>query len=156
MRSSIVYRLVPKGSNKEVGSPFLSYPVFSLLGSRFDFDPTRPMSPLSSYLSGVGSSGSVPTTPIRSLPTAPAPVRSLSFVANPMASTASSSTKSRRPRTVSVSHVGKSTMIQTSSRTIYTAGRPPWYDSEGIIKDAFIIGICGGSASGENGNRKVG
>jgi len=48
-----------------------------------------------------------------------------------------------------MSHVGKSTMIQTSSRTIYTAGRPPWYDSEGTIKDAFIIGICGGSASGK-------
>ena len=88
--------------------------------------------------------GSVPTTPIRSLPAAPTPVRSLSLVASPAAP---ASTR-RRPRTVSVSHVGKSTMIQTSKRTIYTAGRPPWYDSEGTIKDAFIIGICGGSASG--------
>jgi uridine kinase len=34
-------------------------------------------------------------------------------------------------------------------RTIYTLGRPPWYDSEGQHKDAFVIGLSGGSASGK-------
>ncbi|XP_019858097.1 PREDICTED: uridine-cytidine kinase-like 1 [Amphimedon queenslandica] len=34
-------------------------------------------------------------------------------------------------------------------RTIYTAGRPPWYDSEGQGKEAFVIGLAGGSASGK-------
>ena len=33
--------------------------------------------------------------------------------------------------------------------TIYTAGRPAWYDATGEIKEAFVIGICGGSASGK-------
>ncbi|CAB4026371.1 uridine-cytidine kinase-like 1 isoform X1, partial [Paramuricea clavata] len=35
------------------------------------------------------------------------------------------------------------------NRTIYTAGRPPWYNSQGQLKEAFVIGICGGSASGK-------
>lgn len=35
------------------------------------------------------------------------------------------------------------------SKTIYTAGRPPWYDSSGQMKEALIIGLCGGSASGK-------
>ncbi|CAF3955046.1 unnamed protein product [Adineta steineri] len=32
---------------------------------------------------------------------------------------------------------------------IYTAGRPAWYDASGEIKEAFVIGICGGSSSGK-------
>ena len=36
------------------------------------------------------------------------------------------------------------------SRTLYTAGRPPWYDEEGQMQsEAFVIGICGASASGK-------
>jgi len=35
------------------------------------------------------------------------------------------------------------------SKTIYTAGRPPWYDSSGQMKEALVIGLCGGSASGK-------
>jgi len=31
----------------------------------------------------------------------------------------------------------------------YTAGRPPWYNSQGQLTEAFIIGISGGSASGK-------
>lgn len=31
----------------------------------------------------------------------------------------------------------------------YTAGRPPWYNSHGQMTEAFLIGICGGSASGK-------
>lgn len=33
---------------------------------------------------------------------------------------------------------------------IYTKGRPPWYDREGkILKQPYVVGICGGSASGK-------
>lgn len=35
------------------------------------------------------------------------------------------------------------------NRTIYTAGRPPWYNEEGLMEQAFVIGICGASASGK-------
>ena len=31
----------------------------------------------------------------------------------------------------------------------FTAGRPPWYDRNGEVKHAFIIGVAGGSASGK-------
>ncbi len=33
---------------------------------------------------------------------------------------------------------------------IYTKGRPPWYDRAGkSLKKPYLIGICGGSASGK-------
>lgn len=32
---------------------------------------------------------------------------------------------------------------------VYTAGRPPWYDSKGTIKEPFIIGVAGGSGGGK-------
>ena len=36
------------------------------------------------------------------------------------------------------------------NKTVYTAGRPPWYDQQGQgDKKPFVIGICGGSASGK-------
>ena len=31
-------------------------------------------------------------------------------------------------------------VIQQGRRTIYTAGRPPWYDVKGELKEAFVIG----------------
>ena len=31
-------------------------------------------------------------------------------------------------------------VVQTAKRTLYTAGRPPWYNSQGQLKDAFVIG----------------
>jgi len=35
-------------------------------------------------------------------------------------------------------------------KTVFTAGRPPWYSKEGkIVKDTFVIGCAGGSASGK-------
>ena len=40
-------------------------------------------------------------------------------------------------------------VLRTAKRTIYTAGRPPWYDQQGQSKGSFLIGICGGSASGK-------
>ncbi|XP_046856918.1 uridine-cytidine kinase-like 1 isoform X2 [Xenia sp. Carnegie-2017] len=43
----------------------------------------------------------------------------------------------------------KDKVLRHGNRTIYTAGRPPWYNSQGQLKEAFVIGICGGSASGK-------
>jgi uridine kinase len=34
-------------------------------------------------------------------------------------------------------------------RHTFTAGRPPWYDRHGEVREAFIIGVAGGSASGK-------
>lgn len=34
-------------------------------------------------------------------------------------------------------------LLRTSKRTIYTAGRPPWYNEHGTqSKEAFVIGEC--------------
>eukprot|EP00053_Salpingoeca_punica_P018194 m.177439 g.177439 ORF g.177439 m.177439 type:complete len:489 (-) comp17382_c0_seq2:1674-3140(-) len=47
-------------------------------------------------------------------------------------------------------HTAQGSHIQRSrNRTIYTAGRPPWYNEAGEQRNAFIIGITGGSASGK-------
>ncbi|KAJ7341432.1 hypothetical protein JRQ81_005519 [Phrynocephalus forsythii] len=56
---------------------------------------------------------------------------------------------SPRKRTTSQSKT-EPPLLRTSTRTIYTAGRPPWYDEAGTpFKEAFVIGLCGGSASGK-------
>ena len=62
--------------------------------------------------------------------------------------TAKSPTKSigggkRRPRTASTSAntQGPTQVVHTGSRTIYTAGRPPWYDTHGELEKAFVIGM---------------
>lgn len=44
---------------------------------------------------------------------------------------------------------GRRVLHTHGRRTLYTAGRPPWYNKEGQLKNAFVIGICGGSASGK-------
>jgi len=31
-------------------------------------------------------------------------------------------------------------VLQTTKQTIYTAGRPPWYNQHGELKEAFVIG----------------
>ncbi|KPM11365.1 uridine-cytidine kinase-like protein [Sarcoptes scabiei] len=46
-------------------------------------------------------------------------------------------------------HFKTDRVLRTSKRTIYTAGRPPWFDAQGQSKESFLIGICGGSASGK-------
>ncbi|XP_070695067.1 uridine-cytidine kinase-like 1 [Pempheris klunzingeri] len=56
------------------------------------------------------------------------------------------------PRRKSTTSLSKSEppLLRTGTRTIYTAGRPPWYDEHGTqSKEAFVIGLCGGSASGK-------
>ncbi|KAG1688579.1 Uridine-cytidine kinase-like 1 [Nymphon striatum] len=57
----------------------------------------------------------------------------------------------QRVRTLSTSKSGsvREPVLRTQNRTIYTAGRPPWYDSQGQHVEPFIIGLCGGSASGK-------
>jgi hypothetical protein len=47
----------------------------------------------------------------------------------------------RRPRTTSSSGTAaEGPVMRNGTRTIYTAGRPPWYDSHGQLKEAFVIG----------------
>ena len=53
-----------------------------------------------------------------------------------------------RVRTTSTSDKD-GTIHMKGAKTIYTAGRPPWYDSSGQMKEALVVGLCGGSASGK-------
>ncbi|KAM8864197.1 uridine-cytidine kinase-like 1a isoform 2-T3 [Spinachia spinachia] len=56
------------------------------------------------------------------------------------------------PRRKSATSLSKTepSLLRTGTRTVYTAGRPPWYDEHGAQpKEAFVIGLCGGSASGK-------
>ena len=50
---------------------------------------------------------------------------------------------------ISVPSTEREPIIRAPKRTIYTAGRPPWYDSQGQQVEPFVIRICGGSASGK-------
>jgi len=61
------------------------------------------------------------------------------------------SPKPRRQRTTSTSQNTNQNeaIIRANNRTIYTAGRPPWYNTSGQQVEPFVIGICGGSASGK-------
>ena len=46
-----------------------------------------------------------------------------------------------RIRSVSTSSAAtRSRIVQSGNRTIYTAGRPPWYNSQGQIREPFVIG----------------
>lgn len=55
------------------------------------------------------------------------------------------SPKNQRHRTTSYSQSSKKTatdsVLRTQHRTIYTAGRPPWYNSEGQKVEPFVIGM---------------
>ncbi|XP_038223440.1 uridine-cytidine kinase-like 1 isoform X1 [Zerene cesonia] len=64
------------------------------------------------------------------------------------------SPRGRRVRTTSMSQPNKRTtaesILHADRRTIYTAGRPPWYNCTGGQEvEPFLIGICGASASGK-------
>lgn len=54
------------------------------------------------------------------------------------------SPRSRRQRTTSLSQSSKKTsaesILRSKTRTIYTAGRPPWYNSAGQQVEPFVIG----------------
>ncbi|XP_060535103.1 uridine-cytidine kinase-like 1 [Cylas formicarius] len=86
---------------------------------------------------------STPASPI-TVPYCPRP---------PSTGSAQKSPRARRQRTTSlnqaVTQSQTEVMIRTPQRTIYTAGRPPWYNCEGQKVEPFVIGICGGSASGK-------
>jgi hypothetical protein len=50
----------------------------------------------------------------------------------------------QRQRTISTSgaiNTEREPIIRASKRTIYTAGRPPWYDSQGQQVEPFVIGV---------------
>ncbi|KAE9551505.1 hypothetical protein FO519_005299 [Halicephalobus sp. NKZ332] len=56
----------------------------------------------------------------------------------------------RRTRTLSTSKSEDHLMTTDHGMEVYTKGRPPWYDSTGQrLKKPYLIGICGGSASGK-------
>uniref|UniRef100_A0A1I8J4V9 Uridine kinase n=2 Tax=Macrostomum lignano TaxID=282301 RepID=A0A1I8J4V9_9PLAT len=66
----------------------------------------------------------------------------------PMTSSASPMKIGMRHRTTSSSKV--QTVLQpVPGFQVYTAGRPPWFGKDGVIQKPFLIGICGGSASGK-------
>jgi uridine kinase len=56
-----------------------------------------------------------------------------------------------RTRTISNSKAEEEDVFMTETgRKVYTKGRPPWYDRAGKrLKKSYLIGICGGSASGK-------
>ncbi|CAD6198583.1 unnamed protein product [Caenorhabditis auriculariae] len=55
-----------------------------------------------------------------------------------------------RLRTLSGSKADHHLLTTKTGRKIYTKGRPPWYDKRGkALKQPYVIGICGGSASGK-------
>ncbi|CAG7817228.1 unnamed protein product, partial [Allacma fusca] len=54
-----------------------------------------------------------------------------------------------RTRTISQSSRKRYPILRSLTRTIYTAGRPPWYDPAGQHIEPCVIGISGGSASGK-------
>nr|CAG4638599.1 EOG090X09VM [Cyclestheria hislopi] len=77
--------------------------------------------------------------------------------ARPPSAGSPKSPKPRRQRTMSQSTSSKAAVKTTSQdfilrreqKTFYTAGRPPWYNFSGQHVEPFVIGICGGSASGK-------
>ena len=48
--------------------------------------------------------------------------------------------RSRTTSTGTSSPAAEGPVVHSGSRTIYTAGRPPWYDTHGQLKEAFVIG----------------
>lgn len=64
----------------------------------------------------------------------------------------------RSPKVVSVSSTAwglPEPVLRVGNRTIFTHGRPPWYNAEGQTQQPFVIGICGGSASGKTSVARV-
>ncbi|XP_050301159.1 uridine-cytidine kinase-like 1 isoform X1 [Anthonomus grandis grandis] len=84
----------------------------------------------------------------------PASPITVPYCPRPPSTGSQKSPRARRQRTTSLNQATTTqtktdVMIRTPQRTIYTAGRPPWYNSEGQKVEPFVIGICGGSASGK-------
>lgn len=92
-----------------------------------------------------GYDGECPASPI----TVPSITKSMTRCTTPGSQIRSP--KPRRQRTTSTSQnsTKHESIIRANNRTIYTAGRPPWYNCAGQQVEPFVIGICGGSASGK-------
>lgn len=72
----------------------------------------------------------------------------VSFFCLPCISVAGSirSPRPRRQRTTSINQTktidASESIIRANNRTIYTAGRPPWYNCAGQQVEPFVIGLC--------------
>ncbi|ETN62819.1 uridine cytidine kinase i [Anopheles darlingi] len=119
-----------------------------------DSDASEPKENLDLNLGdGVRSmdSGIDAEVPPEGCPASPATVPSKTNRSNSFGSQVRSP-KPRRQRTTSVNQSTinpNEAIIRSNNRTIYTAGRPPWYNCAGQQVEPFVIGICGGSASGK-------
>lgn len=68
---------------------------------------------------------------------------SYSFLAVPHLSSSSTDNKRHQHTNNGLLHMivdNVQDVIHHGKRTIYTAGRPPWYDMKGELKNAFVIG----------------
>ncbi|XP_046367409.1 uridine-cytidine kinase-like 1 [Haliotis rufescens] len=108
----------------------------------FKFDP--PSSASSASDSGSGEDAFRPDSP-EDDKDVPAP-RSPTKVPKSPSKLTPGKKKSRAPSSSSKS---SNRVVHTAGRTLYTSGRPPWYNFQGQLKEPFVIGICGGSASGK-------
>lgn len=102
----------------------------------------RPETGTTVYSHDSGFEGEYPT-----LPASPTTIPRLRI------GSASKRDRPRRQRTTSTSQntirANEAIIRVSNNRTIYTAGRPPWYNTLGQQMEPFVIGICGGSASGK-------
>jgi uridine kinase len=75
----------------------------------------------------------------------PASPITVPYCPRPPSTGSQKSPRSRRQRTTSLNQSSKKSaaesMIRTQHRTIYTAGRPPWYNSEGQKVEPLVIGL---------------
>ncbi|VUZ54561.1 unnamed protein product [Hymenolepis diminuta] len=55
----------------------------------------------------------------------------------------------KRTRLISSNWSVPEPVLRVGGRTVFTRGRPPWYNREGQIDKCFVVGICGGSGSGK-------
>ena len=65
----------------------------------------------------------------------------LSPVKPPKSPTKSAGAKKKGRPPAGSSSKSKARVVHTATRTLYTAGRPPWYNSMGQMGKAFVIGI---------------
>lgn len=75
-----------------------------------------------------------PVTPEPATPTSP-----MKSTVSPKSPLKGSGGK-RLARSTSVNKNKQGNVVHSGSRTIYTAGRPPWYNTHGQLEQAFVIG----------------
>lgn len=62
----------------------------------------------------------------------------------------SSNHKMNTTGSLSTKKIVAESVLTSRKKTMYIAGRPPWYNTAGQYVEPFLIGICGGSASGKS------